>query len=98
MRCIVPTISAYTRWNCLATVYNCRCQQIEINTYPDSLLFISTCLYLFLGGVASICAPKGCIVVLGVFVDIVDYGGLYVVLACFVRCFTVLGFVLMSVV
>ena len=37
----VPTISAYTRWNCLATVYNYRCQQIEINTYPDSPLFIS---------------------------------------------------------
>ena len=39
---LVPTISAYTRWNCLATVYNYRCQQIEINTYPDSPLFIST--------------------------------------------------------
>ena len=36
------TISAYTRWNCLATVYNYRCQQTEINTYPDSLPFIST--------------------------------------------------------
>ena len=39
---MVPTISAYTKWNCLATVYNYRCQQIEINTYPDSPLFIST--------------------------------------------------------
>ena len=29
------TISAYTRWNY-------RCQQIEINSYPDSPLFIST--------------------------------------------------------
>ena len=39
---IIPTISAYTRWNCLATVCNYRCQQIEINSYPDSPLFIST--------------------------------------------------------
>ena len=39
---LVPTISAYTRWNCLANVYNYRSQQIEINIYPDSPLFIST--------------------------------------------------------
>ena len=42
MDILVPTISAYTRWNCLATVCNYRCQQIEINSYPDSPLFIST--------------------------------------------------------
>ena len=35
----VPKISAYSWWNCQATHNRL---QIEINYYPDSLLFVST--------------------------------------------------------